>query len=349
MTGIRVDGNNQIGLGHIMRCLTIAKALKKQGEDVLFILADETCCGLIEGNGFARCVLNSDYSDLEKETDELLSVLKKHKINRLLLDTYFVTPYYLETLREELVTFYIDDVGAFDYPVNMLINYNIFAKQGHYPYTCGPTDEHAYAGARTVLLAGAAYAPVRDEFKEYAKDTRREVKDIFLSLGGSDAYNLSCKIIRRILPFGKWNIHVVCGPFNGFKDELRALAEENSCIFVYENVKEMWKLMSQCDMAVSAAGSTMYELSVSGLPVITFSFVENQRKIAEGFADREAAVSAGHYCPAGETEFLDRLEGLIGELAEDYDLRRKLAGNASAGIDGKGASRIAKAILEYKR
>lgn len=349
MIGIRADGNNKIGLGHIMRCLTIAKALKKQGGDVLFILADETCSELLLQNGFQYCVLNSAYDDLEKETDSLISILREHKIDRLLVDTYYVTPNYLEELRKAVIMIYLDDVNAFAYPVDLLINYNIFAAQEQYSYTCATDDAKTDVKERTMLLSGASYAPVRDEFQEYSKEAGEEVKDILLSLGGSDAYNLSCKIILRLVESGEWNIHTVCGPFNAHKEELKALADKNPGVFVYENVKEMWKLMNKCDLAVSAAGSTMYELSVAGIPVVTFSFVENQRKIAEGFAEKKAAVSAEHYHQDEEEAFLERIERLVCRLTADCGLRKELVNNAKTQVDGRGAERIAKEILEYER
>ena len=45
---IRADGNEKIGMGHIMRCLTVADALRKQGEEVLFLTADEKPVKFIE-------------------------------------------------------------------------------------------------------------------------------------------------------------------------------------------------------------------------------------------------------------------------------------------------------------
>ena len=38
---IRADGNSQIGAGHIMRCLSIAEALKDKGKVTIFLTADE--------------------------------------------------------------------------------------------------------------------------------------------------------------------------------------------------------------------------------------------------------------------------------------------------------------------
>lgn len=349
MIGIRADGNNKIGLGHIMRCLTIAKALKKQGEDAVFILADAHCRDLVAENGFRYCILNSKYDVMEDEAEQLISVIKEHGIKKLLLDSYFVTSLYLQELRREVTTFYLDDVNAFEYPVDAVINYNVFADAKQYPYALAPDAEKGCNAGKTSLLAGPCYAPVREEFGICYKGAAAEVKDIFLSLGGSDAFNLSAKIVTSLRKKLDCNIHVVCGPFNIYKEELRALAKGESGVYVHENVKEMWLLMQQCDLAISAAGSTMYELSVAGLPVVTFSFVENQRKIAEGFDREGAGISVGHYQPETEEEFMERLIYCVNTLVNDKKMREELSDRAVALVDGKGAGRIAKAVIEYKR
>lgn len=349
MIGIRTDGNNKIGLGHVMRCLTIAKALKKQGWETVFILADESCKALVEENGFSSCVLNTAYNAMESELEQLISLIKEHGIDRLLLDSYFVTPFYLQKLREEVVTTYLDDVNAFEYPVDLLINYNVFAEGKLYPYAL-PVEESCLHGTKqTCLLAGTRYAPVRDEFAACYKAPEEMVRNIFLSLGGSDAFNLSVKIITSLREKLTCNIHVVCGPFNIHKAELEILAKQEQGVFVHENVKEMWTLMEQCDLAISAAGSTMYELAVVGLPVVTFSFVDNQRRIAEGFGRENAGICVGHYQPETEAEFLDALTQYVNQLVNNSGRRKELSERAHALVDGKGAERIAKAVLEYKR
>ena len=65
---IRADGNEKIGMGHIMRCLTVADALRKQGEEVLFLTADEKPVKFIEERGFAAKILFTYYDEMEVGT-----------------------------------------------------------------------------------------------------------------------------------------------------------------------------------------------------------------------------------------------------------------------------------------
>lgn len=351
MIGIRADGNNQIGIGHIMRCLTIADEFNRQGEDVIFILADENCEALVHERGFDCVVLGTLFDGMEEELEILANVIGRYQIQKMLIDSYYVTPQYLEVLRQDVITIYIDDVDAFPYSVDMLINYNIFAKATDYPYGIvyngyDKTNE-IIKDEITYVMAGPLYAPVRKEFLAHSITVKDEVKKILVTLGGSDAYNLTGKITEALLDKTTAEIHLVCGPFNLHKVELYALATEDKRVNVHENVKEMWTLMEKCDMAVSAAGSTMCELAVARVPCVTFSFVENQRRIAETFGNKRAALTPGHFTGEEEESFMNAMLACVEQLVREKALREEIVMNAARLVDGKGAGRIVKAVLNY--
>ncbi len=352
MTGIRADGNNQIGIGHVMRCLTIADALKEIGENVIFFTADHSCEEMITGRGFQCRVLETLFDDMESELELLQTAMGELKVDRLLIDSYYVTEEYLNRLRECVLTIYLDDVDGFPYPVDLLVNYNVFAKALDYPYGV----EYAENAKRssvvkediTQVLAGPKYAPVRKDFVECRAEMNDNVSEILITLGGSDAHNLSYKISKALLKATNARLKVVCGPFNLHKRALYELSANEPRMTVYENVKEMWNLMEKCDLAVSAAGSTMCELAVTGVPAVTFSFVENQRRIAEAFGEKEAAVSVGHYGVQEEDSFLQAVTDEVKSLMASRAKRVKIVRNASEMVDGLGAMRIARAIADCK-
>ncbi len=352
MTGIRADGNNQIGIGHIMRCLTIADALKEIGEGVVFFIADHGCEEMIIDRGFECYVLETLFDDMEAELVVLQAAMEEKNVDRLLIDSYYVTEDYLTTLRECVVTVYLDDVDSFPYPVDLLVNYNAFAKALDYPYGVEYVENGQVGKVVkediTLVLAGPKYAPVRKEFFDCRGEVKDEVSDVLITLGGSDAYNLSCKISKVLLKDTNLHLSVVCGPFNLHKQALYELAANEPRVTVHENVKDMWNLMKKSDLAVSAAGSTMCELAVAGVPTVTFSFVENQRRIAEAFGAKEAAVTSGHYNPGAEDAFLYAMEESVMKLMVSKENRKKLAENARKMVDGYGAMRIARAIVECK-
>ena len=91
MIFIRTDMNEKIATGHVMRCLSIADALKEQGKEVHFLLADEQAQNLIQSRGYESIVLHTVWNDMDSEIPVLLAAIDRYKITRILIDSYQVT------------------------------------------------------------------------------------------------------------------------------------------------------------------------------------------------------------------------------------------------------------------
>ena len=275
-----------------MRCLSIAEALRDMGELVLFIIADEQPVRLIESRGFGYLVLHTDWRDMEGELQKLLGVISENEIAGLLIDSYQITDKYMKTLGEYVKVAYVDDCGEDVYAADMLINYNIYAPEIDYAAMYKEKDLKV-----PKLILGYEYVPVRKEFGNIEYKVKDLARDVLITTGGADMYNATEHILTKLLeksdrnPFLRYR--VVSGAYNEHIDKLRSIAKTNNNVYLYENVPDMWNLMRKCDIAISAAGSTMYELATIGVPTVCFYFVENQRKIAK--ACEQFAKNAGNY------------------------------------------------------
>lgn len=338
MIWIRADANKEIGTGHIMRCLSVASELKKSGEQVKFLVADDEATGLLQKKGQEYHVLNSNYRDMEAELDRLLSLMSKEKPKLILVDSYFVTDFYLEQLSDHAKTAYVDDMFAFSYPVDMVINYNIYGD-------LLPYREKAHSRNKDFLL-GCVYAPLREEFQAVSYQIKDEVENVLITTGGSDKYNLAGQILKAALAdekAGKLHYHVVSGAFNSHLEELQQLEAENPQVHIHKNVKNMAELMRECDIAVTAGGSTMYELCAVGVPIICFSFVDNQEQIVETFVKKSLVCYGGNYLQDGEKMIADVVKNIL-QLAEKKEVRENYSRRLKEVVDGNGASRIAKKL-----
>ena len=118
---IRADGNAKIGAGHLMRCLTIAEALREALEEALFVCADKDSAALVEAHGFRAGVLGTDYRYMEAELPKWEQVIfdggtelcppgsePQKKTHVILVDSYYATPAYLERLKAYGVVVLLD-------------------------------------------------------------------------------------------------------------------------------------------------------------------------------------------------------------------------------------------------
>ena len=294
MIAIRVDANEHIASGHVMRCLSIAEALAELGVETLFFTSDYFAEEMIVKRGFGVVCLNNDWNDKDSELDQFVPLLQENHPDMLLVDSYQVTERYLTELHRIVKLAYIDDLNAFDYTVDIVINYSVYAEELDYP------------PGKTYLL-GMEYAPLRKQFDiseeviERAIQDRRKNKQILITTGAADPYGVAEKIVREILKqpdLDEYLIAVVKGKFwdaNVFvRDNIDALGDNASeRVIIREKVENMAELMLASSMAVSAGGSTLYELCACCVPTITFSYADNQFGNVKGFEAKARMEYAG--------------------------------------------------------
>lgn len=379
MVVIRADANSKIGMGHVMRCLSVADALLKRGEEVLFVTADDTPVPLLTKKGIPYRVLHTDYADMEAELPKLWNALSElpqgpgvpeaalpQKNTSILVDSYYVTEKYLAALKKRITTIYMDDIYAFSYPVDMLINYNIYGEEMGYEKDAAFADTKLLLGTEYVPLreefsAGAGYAqsrkelsaetenvtPAEDRLHQTAEQGRTADGGILITTGGSDSFNLAGQLLMEAMKYDalkEKEYHVVSGSLNPHIGELQALAQKHENIHIHCNVTNMAELMAESEVALSAGGSTLYELCAMGVPVIAFSFAENQERLVQTFVKRGIAQYGGNYRTDGNKMIQNTIAGLE-TLLEDKNLRSEYRKKALQLVDGRGAERIAEALL----
>lgn len=335
MVVFRADANADIGEGHLMRCVAIAKELLRLGEEVVFVTADERPCALLAREGLAHIVLNTDWTRMEGETAELLPLLENINADCMLVDSYYASPGYFKSVKGKVRTAYMDDLGLQVYPADIVINYNAYYDS--IPY------EKMYANSDTRLLLGPMYAPLRAEFRPFQqKPLNGEVSDILITTGGTDPYHFSSKLASAITRDGFFDgvrIHLIFGRYYTNGPELEEISRTNQKFIIHENVTSMSRIMRLCDIAVSAGGTTVYELCACGVPSVIFSFADNQTRIREYLGSRGAAIDCGDYRHLKEiclNRIIDALRALKSE-----EKRAGLRRNAVGITDGRGAARLA--------
>lgn len=341
---VRADGNAQIGAGHLMRCMTIAEALVQligTADEVLFVCADEASASFARDKGFRAESLGTDYRNMEEELplwEKLLCHLRNDARavaeHVILVDSYYVTERYLRELHQYGKLFLLDDMARQSYPVDGIINYNVFAREEKY--------RQLYGCADVEYCIGEKFVPIRSQFTDVEYEISDSMKEILITTGGGDICNIAGAILKTIFD-ENWNYHVISGKFNPHREELENFAAVHKNVHIYHDVKDMAGMMRQCDMAVTAGGTTIYELAAIGVPFICFSYAENQEALTNFIGKYKIACYAGAYHKNAQS-VLENMASMARELCVNKEQRDRCHIAEKQLIDGKGAERLARIL-----
>lgn len=366
----------------MMRCLTIAKELVRRGDSVTFFLADEESKGLFdayvgtgaEGGEIGAVVLGTNWQDMEAEIPALVKELSAGNVVSILVDSYSVTPAYFRELGRICPVAYIDDLNADTYPVDLLINYSgYYASLGYkdaYKNVCG------HNGVPTKLLLGLKYAPLREQFYKAEEENQPQAekvadgheernsgvvkhnKNVLLTSGGADTRGMLLATLRAAEEAGlippKENTslnmvemitwHVVVGSLVRDDGAITEFAEMHPSVQIHRSVTDMAGLMRSCDIAICAAGTMLTECAATGLPAIFYQVADNQKYNVEFWSSTGGMTFAGD-ATEDANEVIEKtcreLTALLPDSKRMIEMKKSLSGLT----DGRGAERIAKAIL----
>ncbi len=337
---IRTDANAMIASGHVMRCLSVADALRGRGAGVEFVLSDNGPAGVIRERGYEALILGTDWQRIE-EGAELLEArcLEESERPVVLVDTYAITSSYVNRLARCCRVCYLGSKAGDLGSLALLANYSTEVDVRG----C----EMLYGSRGTRLLLGPSFAPLRAQFADSYEDRTGEVDRVLVTTGSTDPMRFVPTFLEAALKseaLRDVSFAVVVGGMFDDVSEIEGIASAHPRVELHRGVSDMAGLMASADAAVSANGTTVYEMAAVGLPAVTFAMVEEQVPSAESLARLGAVAYAG--C-AGDSasevarRALTRLEGLVSEPRRAH----ALALRAHALIDGRGADRIAKEII----
>ena len=254
----RADSSSNIGTGHIMRDLVLAK---QYPHDKIFFAMQDLSGNInhkIIESGYKIKILES--SDIE----ELDKIIKKLNINLLVIDHYGINEKQekqLKTENSKLKILSFDDTYE-KHNCDILLNHNISADKKKYKALVPKDCE---------LRCGSKYTLLRDEFYEAKKQ-----KIVFLAMGGADHSNLNIKILKVLEDFENIQTIVVTTNANQNLDELKKYVQGKENITLYINSNSIAKLMKKSDFAIVTPSVTVNEVCFMHIPFIAIQTVSNQ-------------------------------------------------------------------------
>ncbi len=339
----RLDANWKTGLGHLSRCLNLAAECLNRGWAIYF-------AGNLDHNARARIaaargeILGNWPEECETILEPPQELALLHKAAeatgaRVLVTDCYTLPadYHLEARKLFPLVVMIDDLNAAPPAAHLLINHNIFAL--YLAYRPVFPETKLLLGPRYALLPAA----IRTARK---KEIRPEVKNILVTLGGSDPPGLTLKVLKALQRAGVgtlWN--VVAGPGFGNKQVLEDLAASDRRINLHFAPGTLLPLLTESDLVICAGGVTAIEAAAIGTPVLILILAENQRPNAEEMDRQGIAVNLGW----GGATPMEAMAAEIAALARDMGRRTRMSETGRALFDGYGPVRCADAIQELLR
>ena len=367
----RVDASMQIGSGHVMRCVTLAEALRANGAQCHFISRAHPghLLDLIRQRGFVVTALLAELPppvantqvaserakepantswlgcDWQADAEQTRAILVTLQPDWLVVDHYALDQRWETALRpnfQQLMV--IDDLADRPHQCDLLLDQNLGRQ---------PQDYANLVPAQCKVLTGPQYALLRPEFaalRAYSLQRRQPpaLKHLLIAMGGVDHPNATGQVLQALkgcsLPHD-CRIIVVMGLQAPWLPQVRAQVQDMPWpTEVLVNINDMAQRMADSDLAIGAAGSTSWERCCLSLPTLMVVLADNQKYAA---AHLEHAGAA--YCMTLDTQLHQQLQNRIKCLLNQPKELNKMVIHANRITDGSGIERVMAAMQTSSR
>jgi UDP-2,4-diacetamido-2,4,6-trideoxy-beta-L-altropyranose hydrolase len=321
----RADGNSHIGLGHVVRCLSIAEMIyrhfschfliKEPGEQVLKMISP-----------FAKVITLSSTLALKEEISVIDQYLTTSDI--LVTDNYSLDRnYQVEAKKKVKKLVAIDDEARIHFYADIVMNHASSDIASRY-------SKEAY----TQILAGPKYLIAREAFRKAAGNQRtvKKIKSLFICLGGADPFNITCKVLDAAINTPFKHIIVVTGSAYQHYEALSSRCEVGRVEWKSNLTSdEMVNEITKCEIAVSTASSISFEICCVKAGLLTGLVAENQQNIHQCLVDNGCAHSIGDFRNVTKEEITCKLNYLFNlEVVNNQMKQQHLL------VDGESGTRI---------
>ncbi len=337
---LRVDSGVEIGFGHIMRCLALAKEIKKFDFNVYFISKENkgNIIKHVEEQGFKVFRLKitkfqSSKTNWKADSDATSKIIQKFKSdeNLILVDNYNLSIMWEKKMKKIVKKIIvIDDLLNRNHDCDLFIDQSINRKIGNnVPKKCK-------------RLLGPKYALLRKEFSKRNQKIKmkQKIKQILVSFGGGDDKNQTIKALEVIKKIEDKEIFVdvIVGKANKNKKLIKKKCDEEKNFSFHHQITNMKQFLYKADLAIGAGGVSTWERCCMGLPSIVIIIAKNQEQGIIELAKKNCLINLGKYGKIKENDYLKIIKNLSSKKLN------QMSKESMKIVDGKGTTRVAKHI-----
>ena len=319
----------EIGLGHLVRCNAIANAFAEKHIDIELVIqknADVDKINIEHTHFYLNWRSETNY--FKRISKDTCLIIDSIKINQCFVDLMLNYPF---------KKVFIDDWNHLKYNSGIIIDWTIYAYSSNYYI-------EMLKNKKIGLLLGEKYAALRMPFSNiFSQKIKKNIRNILITFGGSDIRDLTYRVLDSLIrTYPKIRKHVVIGKAYKNIERLKRYKNDNVKIYFGPDEFHMKNIMEDVDIAISAAGQTLYELACVGVPTIAVSVVDNQLDEINGWKKADFIKYAGHWT---EKNIIVNILNSI-EKMKLYEVRVKHSENGKKRVDGNGARRIRDFIIK---
>lgn len=326
------------GFGHFSRCLNVANSLKRNKIQVSFIIDyNKYVITKLKKLKFSFIVVPKHFSQ-SSEFEFTRDYLQKHRSDALIIDMREFGENLSKFLYEHnFKTILFDDAWCKNVYADLLFNGTNVAQYHNYEII-NPNSKQ---------FLGPKFWILNDKFIHYRKKSisikKKRQYTIVISLGGSDADNLTSHVVKSISKLENLNAYVIVGPFFSKYKRLKQFIKSGNSVNIklITHSNEIWKSFSLADIAISNGGNTLFELACLGIPTLCIPSVKHEIKYTESFALHNFSKNLGL-----RQKNPTKINNAILELLNDHKLQKTMCVSGKKIVDGKGLSRVLKIILK---
>ena len=312
-----VDSGKRYGLGNVNRCLSIAKVLSKNGHNPIFFTSSKSTELLIKDYGYKSILLKR----LKRKT--LISTLiKKLKIKILIIDSKKKEIIDFKFLKNKVKIVLIDNQNSIKYADLVVL----------------PGVKEQFLNPPANCLIGSKYIILNPNFKKIK--TSKLKNTIFISMGGSDKYDITSRIIKPLkktkLDFSAF---IILGKFYSNSKKIHRILQNDKRFILVDNPQNLHEIIAKCQFGIISFGITVYEAAALNIPTLVISHSFENHFSAKRLEKYGWYEYLGKY---NKLNYLDVTKTIISNLKIESKLKIKKEDL----IDSNGPRRICKEILK---
>ncbi len=312
------DGGPGIGMGHVVRCASLAEEIRQKGNSAEFVTRVEASAAWLRHRGFDVRHVQTGW-EFENDPDWVV------------LDSYS-----LDSREQSSATMRAKTLILVERPLAFQIESELIAC---IHLGVNPTDFQT--AAHTQFLLGPSFVLLRRQFQSAKRvQIRKDARKVLICFGSTDEHRMSERAAKALSALEDVELHFVLA-----RDASDAHVKNVKNAHIHRDVSNMAALLSGMDLALVSASTIFYETCAVGLPAILVRTAQDQTVLEKGVREKDLGIALGEYTEVSERDIRDGVANLL----RDFARRKAYSEKAARTVDGHGVGRVVDAMLEYRR